>query len=131
MPLLKTSRMLRLGSDAAKQTNIVFLKASGRGTVYKNGNLRFLGRCLSEIEKSKSDRCQGHPALKVQGLGSTQMFLIMTELGICPVSVLLFGRQEQMNGMRRMDVSKCHACKATAGGSLRWETGTLSQLKSH
>ena len=24
MPLLKTSRMLRLGSDAAKQTNIVF-----------------------------------------------------------------------------------------------------------
>ena len=33
-----------------------------------------------------------------------------------------------MNGMWRMDVSKCHTCKAVAGGSLRWEPGTLSQL---
>lgn len=33
-----------------------------------------------------------------------------------------------MTGRQRMDVSKCHACKAIAGGSLSRETGALSHL---
>lgn len=33
-----------------------------------------------------------------------------------------------MSGVRGMDMSKCRACKAIAGGSPRRETGTLSQL---
>lgn len=33
-----------------------------------------------------------------------------------------------MNRMWRMDTSKCHICRAVAGGSLRQETGILSQL---
>lgn len=64
----------------------------------------------------KSDSPQQHPALKVRVLGNTQLFLTVSELCMCPVSVLLFGRQEQMTRRQRMDMSKCPACKQLLEG---------------
>lgn len=83
MPLLNIPACCDWRLQPSKHNN--FLKASRRGAIYK-GNLRFLGGCLSELEeKAKSDSPRGILLWRRRRvLGSTQMFLIMTELGICP-----------------------------------------------
>lgn len=123
----KTSSMLRLGSAQPNKHNN-FLKSFSEEAIYKKGNLRFPSGVFLSWRKQVR-QVSGHPALKAQGSGSTQMFLIMTELGICPASVLLFGRQEQMNGMRRMDMSKC-CLQSNCWRSLRWRLKLFISVKN-